>query len=170
MRDRGNEKYRYAEDGVFLVRKNEAFVWGGLGTMHPDREMWYLCSNEDPDRYFRRMALLGWFGWHRFREGAWVSGIFYLLTCGCFGVFYLSDLLSMLSGKYFYREITYVQGEDRIGRRMRKIYYRPLEDRGRGLLFLVAAVLVLVVAVCFIYLPMIGLLSNVLSDFLGAVW
>lgn len=169
MRDRKRENYRYTEDGVLLVRKNGASAWGAFGSvMQPGREMWYLCSDEDSDRYFHRMALLGWFGWHRFKEGAWVSGIFYLLTCGCFGVFFLSDLLSMLSGDYFYRETTYGQGEDGIERRMRKIYYRPLEDRRRGLLFLLAAVLVLAVAVLFLYLPLMGWLSDLLSLFIRA--
>lgn len=163
MRDIGNGKYRYSEDGMLLVRKGAVSAWGGLCTMHSSREMWYLCSKKDPDRYFRRMVLSGWFGWHRFREGAWVSGIFYLLTCGCFGVFYLSDLFSMLSGDYCYREVAYVQGEGGIERQMRRIYYRPLEDRGRGLFFLLVAVVILAVAVRFLYLPVMGLLSDVLS-------
>lgn len=102
-----------------------------------------------------------------------MSGIFYLLTCGCFGVFYLGDLLSMLSGDYCYREVAYVQGEGGIERQMRRIYYRPLEDRGRGLLFLLVAVVILAVAVRFLYLPVMGVLSDILScivGFSGAVW
>lgn len=169
MQDRKKGNYRYTEDGVLLVRKQGACVWGAFGSVtQPGREMWYLCSGEDPDRYFQHMALLGWFGWHRFKEGAWVSGIFYLLTCGCFGVFYLSDLLSMLSGDYFYRETTYGQGEDGIERRMRKIYYRPPMDRGRGMLFLMAAAVVLAVAVFCLYIPLLGWLSSLLSEFVRA--
>lgn len=153
--------YRYTEDGALLVRKYRDSAWGGF--VRPGREMWYLCSGEDADRYFRRMVFLGWFGWHRFREGAWASGFFYLLTCGCFGVFYLSDLFSMLAGDYSYKEVAYCQGDEGIARQMRRVYYRPLEDRGRGLLFLAAALFVLAGAVWLLYLPLFGLLSDVLS-------
>lgn len=183
MQNKNNENYRYTEDGALLVRKYGVCRWGGFLPMLPNREMWYLCSGEDSDKYFGRMVLLGWFGWHKFQRGAWAAGLCYLLTCGCFGVFYFSDLLSMLTGDYAFKEVAYEQGAEGIERRVRRVYYKPLEDRRRGYFMLLLAVLVLAVALLFLYQPLgsflVMWLSSVLSGgaageklsgLLSAVW
>lgn len=146
------EKYRYTEDGMLLVQKQETAGLGIFDTGPMSRRMWYRCSGDDPDRRYRKMVLLGWFGWHRFMEGSYGAGVFYLLTCGCFGVFYFYDLASMLTGSYFYREISYREGAG-LERQMSKIYYGPLADRKKGLLFLPLAVTILAAAVLLLYQP-----------------
>ena len=147
------EKYRYTEDGILLVRKQETVRVGVYDTGPIGRGLWYRCSGDDPDCHYRRMVLFGWFGWHRFRERSFGAGMFYLLTCGCFGVFYLYDLVSMLTGSYSYREISYREGEAGLERHKSKIYYGPMEDRKKGLLLLPLAAVILAAAVLFLYQP-----------------
>ena len=89
----------------------------------------------------------------------------YLMTCGCFGVFYLCDLITLFCGNYFYRKVTYVDEGMGIERRMQKIYFAPLEHRKRAALLFLLAVVILVLAVCFVYQP----IGKGLLEWLAAV-
>ena len=82
-----------------------------------------------------------------------MQGLFYLLTCGCFGVFYLCDLISMLCGTYCYWETEYLEREGNLERRRKKIYYGPMQHRRRGVCLLLAGGLIVLAAVSFIYQP-----------------
>lgn len=146
--------YRYTKDGVLLVRKWEAAGRGPGGIVLPGREGWYRCSGNNPDRQYGKMVLLGWFGWHRFSEGDFLAGLLYLLTCGCFGVYYFYDLISMLTGNYSYLEVSCQEGEGGLEQRKSRVYYGPLERRGRALLLLPVAGLLLTAAVLFLYRPL----------------
>lgn len=146
-----SENYRYTGDDVLLVRKVEQGWQGGFGGDY-SRELWYQCSERNPDRQYLLMVLGGWFGLHKFVEGKLLQGFYYLLTCGCFGVFYLSDLIAMLLGDYFFKRVTYVDEGDGLERKMQKIYYGPVENRKSALTLLMAVVL-LVLAVRFVYQP-----------------
>ena len=157
--------YRYTEDGVLLVRKLESEKLGGFDTMFGCKEMWYQCSENDPDSQFLKVVLGGWFGLHKFMEGSLLQGLFYLMTCGCFGVFYLCDLITLYCGNYFYRKVTYVDDGMGIERRMQKIYFAPLEHRKRAALLFLLAVVILVLAVCFMYQP----IGKGLLEWLAAV-
>lgn len=156
--------YRYTEDGVLLVRKLEAEKLGGFDTLVGNKEMWYRCSEKDSDSQYLKVVLGGWCGLHKFMEGSWLQGLFYLMTCGCFGVFYLCDLLTLFLGNYFYRDVTYVDEGMGIERRMQKIYYAPLEHRKRAALLFLLAFLILILAVCFIYQP----IGNALIEWIAA--
>lgn len=149
-----NTNYRYTENGVLLVRKRGAARRGIEGIISPEREGWYRCSGSNPGRQYGKMVLLGWFGWHRFSEGDFLAGLLYLLTCGCFGVYYFYDLISMLTGNYFYLEVSCTEGEGGLERRKSRVYYGPLEKRGRALLLLPVAGLILAAAVLLLYRPL----------------
>lgn len=157
------ENYRYTEDGVLLVRKTEAGRTGNFGSLFYDRELWFRCSEKDPDRQYLQMVLGGWFGLHKFMEGSFLQGLGYLLTCGCFGVFYLCDLIAFLCGSYFYRKVTYANVGPEVERRMQKVYYGPLKHKKRAFALLSVAGGILVLAVWFIYLPIGKLLIGLLA-------
>lgn len=162
-----SEDYKYTEDGVLLVRKQEQGKAGAFGLLPESSEIWFQCSEKNPDRHYLQMVLGGWFGLHKFLEGSLLQGIGYLLTCGCFGVFYLSDLLSMVCGNYCVKKVSYVDKDGEVEQRVQKIYYGPLQYRKRAILLLPVAVVVLVVAVCLVYKPVgeavIHWLANVVS-------
>lgn len=167
-REKKKENYRYTEDGILLVRKLESEKVGGFDTLFGCKEMWYQCSEKNPDRQFLTVVLGGCFGLHKFLEASWLQGLFYLLTCGCFGVFYICDLISLFCSNYFYRKVSYVDEGMGIERRMQKIYYAPLEDKKRALLLLLLALVILVLVVCFVYQPigsgLIEWMANIVSE------
>lgn len=149
MRDR-KENYRRTEDGTLLVRKPAQGWQMGLSG-DTERDLWYECSEKSADKRFLLMVAGGWFGLHKFMEGKVLQGFFYLLTCGCFGVFYISDLIAMLGGGYCFKRVVYEDEGKRLERKMHKIYYGPLENKKRAAgLFLLSFVL-LVISVQFIY-------------------
>lgn len=159
-----SEDYKYTEDGVLLVRKQEQGRAGALGLLPESRELWFQCSEKNPDRQYLQMVLGGWFGLHKFLEGSLLQGIGYLLTCGCFGVFYLSDLLSKVCGNYCVKKVSYVDKDGEVERRVQKIYYGPLQYRKRATLLLPVAVVVLVVAVYLVYRPVGETVIHWLAD------
>ena len=148
-----SEDYKYTEDGVLLVRKQEQGKAGAFGLLSESRELWFQGSERNPDRQYVQMVLGGWFGLHKFLEGSLLQGIGYLLTCGCFGVFYLSDLLSMVCGNYCVKKVSYVDKDREVERRIQKIYYRSLQHKKRAILLFPVAVVVLIVALCLMYMP-----------------
>ena len=54
------EFYRYTEDGVLLVRKREQGKAGAFGLLPESRELWFQCSEKNPDRQYVQMVLGGW--------------------------------------------------------------------------------------------------------------
>ena len=159
-----SEDYKYTEDGVLLVRKWEQGKAGAFGLLPESSELWFQCSEKNPDQQYLQMVLGGWFGLHKFLEGSLLQGIGYLLTCGCFGVFYLSDLLSMVCGNYCVKKVFYVDKDGELERKIQKMYYRPLQHRKRAILLLSVAVVVLVLVVCLVYRPIGETLIHWLAD------
>ena len=155
------EKYRVISDGITLVKKMESYEFGGISTMLGNREVWYRCSEKEPEKQFLTMVLGGWFGLHKFLD---------LLTCGCFGVFYLYDLFAMFVGDYSYKAIPYVEEDEGLKRTMKKIYYKPLEDKKKSFLLLLLAMGILFLAILLIYQP-VGtfILEGVLSEVIDTV-
>lgn len=90
-------KYRVV-DGQKYVRK--LTVTG--------QEEYIPVSDIDPDAFYMKTLFFGLFGVHRFSEGRIMYGILYLLTFGFFGVFWLTDLLSILSGNYRLKDGSYL--------------------------------------------------------------
>lgn len=165
-----DEKYRITRDGVMLVRKSEGVCFGEMSTVLGNREVWYRCSEKEPMKQYITMALGGWFGLHKFLEKKYWQGLFYLLTCGCFGVFYLYDLLLMVVGDYSYKAVSYTEEDEGVKRTMQRIYYRPLEDKKKCLLWFVMALGILFLAIFLIYQP-VGtfVLEGVLSEVIDMV-
>lgn len=49
---------------------------------------------------------LGELGVHRFMTGKIGTGIIWLLTCGCFGIGYLVDVIQVCTGKFMRKDGT----------------------------------------------------------------
>ena len=54
-----SEDYKYTEDGVLLVRKQEQGKAGAFGLLLESRELWFQCSEKNPDRQYVQMVLGG---------------------------------------------------------------------------------------------------------------
>lgn len=110
------------EDGTVYVKKYEKVKYLGF----IKEKKWYRCADVDPNKVFILTMLGGWFGAHKFREGKIWSGIFYLLTCGGCGVFYIFDLIEMITGSRSYEEISYEIYNNKVERNKELVYYKKI--------------------------------------------
>ena len=161
------EDYRRAEDGTLLVRKVEDVRMGHLPVSLGVREIWFPCLEVDADRHYLLMVLGGWFGLHKFQEKRYFYGMFYLLTCGCFGVFYLLDLVEMLCGNYRVVRVSYGMEKGVLERKRKRFYYAPVKEKRRAVFLLGFAFFLTVVLVQFLYRPVgtmvIGTVAEIIA-------
>lgn len=159
--------YRKAEDGTLLVKKYVKRQIGTLSMPFGEQELWFPCLSDDPDKRFLTMFFGGWFGYHRFQEKRYLYGLFYFLTCGCFGVFYLFDLLEMLWGNYGIHQISYEYEQESLVRKKKRYYYAPLKQPRRAIVLLVIAFFLTLLLVQFIYRPVGTTVLNALSEWIA---
>ena len=92
---------------------------------YPIGEQYFPVAEDDSMSFLLVTFVGGLFGVHKFITGEWCKGLFYLLTCGGFGVFYCFDILSILLGIYSIKQIEY----DDIGGKIEKKVTRVYLDR-----------------------------------------
>lgn len=128
-----NEKER----GLFL--QNLQFASSVAGEVKIDLEgnayiskrgKWFAASDIDAEQIFKYCALGGMFGAHKFLEKKKFVGFIYFITCGLFGVGWVFDCLSLLSGIY----------KDKDGK-----YIMPISDKSSGLKMIFAGLVISVV-------------------------
>lgn len=162
-------EYRTSEDGALLVKRKLQDKSYGMTNVFSCNELWFPCSDEDADEFYLKVFLGGWFGYHRFKQGQFLYGLFYLFTCGCCGVFYLYDLLELLLGDYYYFETSYdyddVKGA--VTRTKRRIYYAELKNKKRAVVLFGVAFFLTVILVQFIYRPVGNLLLCELAQLIS---
>ncbi len=87
------------------------------------RDAYYPVAEDDPKRFLYVTLFLGIFGGHKFMAGEYGKGILYLLTCGGFGVFYVCDVLNILTENYCITQVNYMEEPDGgLVRRKLRIY------------------------------------------------
>lgn len=87
------------------------------------RDAYYPVAEDDPKRFLYVTLFLGIFGGHKFMSGEYGKGLLYLLTCGGFGVFYVCDVLNILTENYCISQVNYSEEPDgRLIRRKLRIY------------------------------------------------
>lgn len=120
------DEIRYDEYGVRYRRFNTRLRLIGYSF----RTDWYPISDESADRFLILTLLGGWLGIHKFKAREYVQGLMYLLTCGGFGVFYVFDVLSIVTGTYSVMQTEYMEDVDGSLDRIRKRVY--LDRIGTG--------------------------------------
>lgn len=152
-----SSKVRYDEDGIAYVEHYGSNAITGLIT----EKQWYPCYPDNPDRAYISMFFGGWFGIHKFKERHLAQGIFYALTCGCFGIFYVFDLIAMLTGTY--SQIWWDESESDIKKMKKRVYYMPMENKWLGILIPFAVVIAFVLSNT-VYRGAYSLLTKALTD------
>lgn len=151
-------KYVYYPDGSVRVKK---YVSGSFGS---GGDILFPCSDADPNKMYWIAVLGGWFGAHKFIDRKWGQGILYALTCGMGGIFYLLDLISMLTGNYYFAKVDYSMGEDRrIKKSAQRFYMRPMQKRLMCAFGILAAIALTVLVIKVVYEPLLTGLSALLS-------
>lgn len=164
-----NKKVRIRSDGTVEVLRERTKKIGFIDTMYPMESKWYRCSERNPDDFYLFTFLGGIIGLHKFADRKIAQGIFYLLTFGMGGVFYVGDLLTMLLGNYCNTQTTYSKDEHgALQRQQEYIYNKPLEHRVRAVILLSLSIVVAVLSVVFVFKPFITLLGSLLAGLLSA--
>ena len=138
------------KDGIMFERHT---IVSRLGLLV--REEYFPVADDDPVKFLYLTAIGGIVGLHKFITGELAFGIFYLLTCGGFGIFYLFDIVSILCGDYFLKQIRYEEDEEKIRRNVCRIYLRRLDRNSvfTGIACLVAASLISLFVYTKVYIP-----------------
>lgn len=161
-------QYRIYPDGRMEVKRTVTQSVAGISTFMETGTVYYPCMDVEGDKFFLLTFLGGWLGVHKFKTGNYLKGLFYALTCGCCGVFYVLDLLSILFGGYNYSMISCDRSRGTVEFQKKKFYSRPLKNKKRAILLTIAAVAVVFLLVNFIYIPALEnvnvFVANVLSE------
>ena len=102
------EKYYTDENGIRYRRHGVRSRLFGYSY----RDAYYPVAEDDPKRFLYVTLFLGIFGGHKFMAGEYGQGLMYLLTCGGFGVFYVSDVLGILTENYCITQVSYEEDPD----------------------------------------------------------
>ena len=160
--------YRQYPDGRLEVQKVARITTaGGINMDDPlGHTAWYPCSPDDPDNMYLLTAIGGMIGAHKFKTGHIAQAILYVLTCGGFGLFYITDLIAMVVGCYRITGVSEdVKTVTRFGRaKDKKVYHEaisylgPVKDKIRAVVILPVTAVAAYIVMRFIYLPFLGLI------------
>lgn len=103
------------------------------------KEEWCRIDDRNPVKQLLITVLGGWFGLHKFMEYNIAGGLFYLITgAGC-GIFYILDVISLITGTAHKKEASYYEDERGRTRQVKEtVYYEPVDN----IFIKIAAVLV----------------------------
>jgi len=163
-----NGNYRAYPDGRVEVKKILTQSVAGFSTFVENGTAYFPCMDADGDNFFILTLLGGWFGLHKFKTGNYLTGLFYALTFGCCGVFYILDLLSIILGGYSYSMINRDNSSGMLSFKKKKFYSRPIKNKKKAVVLILAAAAATFLAINFIYLPVLKNInvyfSSIISD------
>lgn len=151
----------YYKDGVKYVR-HPVIIFGVI-----TGEEYYPTSDEDPWKFLLLTVFGGIFGVHKFKAGEFFKGIGYILSCGCFGIGYLTDIFSILTGTYFVKQVNYSGDSDNgYSKEKTKIYVDELDKAHKFQGWALMAASIGFVVFCFrvIYSPILSAISYALVN------
>lgn len=170
---RKDGKYTYYEDGSMTVNKivRSPDAWKKPWESYTETRTYdYPCSDEDGDKTFLITALGGWFGLHKFRNGKFMQGLLYLLSCGCCCMFYFIDMVAVMTGNYTTISNLYFRAQSgRVERAQTVTYNRPIKNKK---LFLLAPIMALVslLLLNYVYIPVYEYSGEVVAGIVQSVY
>lgn len=163
-------KYKYDDEGNKYVKRgvNSTRLFGiKIPTLYVTNDNWYRVNDDDDEskRQLLVTAFGGWFGLHKFMNREFGSGILYLLTCGGFGIFYLFDLISLITGYAYYYNVTYEYDEaGKLHQYKEKVYFSPYSNKVLMWILVGVAIILTLVVANTLYSGLFKLLISVLSQ------
>ncbi len=148
------EKYRVDEYGQEWVLKDASIKLNWIDTGLVGGRKWFRISDEDETTMFWVTSILGPLGIHKIMKGNIAACIFYLITCGGFGVLTILDVLQFLTGSAGYETIEYYEDDNGVCHRQKeRVFFKELENKWIVLIGLCCAVLVTFVLAQLAYRP-----------------
>ena len=158
------------EDGVLYVYKTVSAGAFGLPVGGGTRRVRFWCMETDGDAFYQLALLGGLFGMHKFAARQYLAGLGYFLSFGMCGIFYLLDLIEILTGNYWHWEVTYIFGQGRDAERKKeRIFCRPVNHLRVAVLSLPVAICMAFMGLVFIYLPLLKISSGLFLSFIDKI-
>lgn len=152
-----DDKTEYVDENGVKYRKHYATSANGLWV---SSEQWYPVADDDPVRFFFLTLFGGIFGLHKFKTKEYLKGLFYLLTCGGFGIFYVMDVISIATGNYFVTQVSYSDNGNQMEKYKQKIYLDRLPKLSYKLSGIVSSVAIAYVAYVLVYIPILSFIGS----------
>lgn len=114
------------EDDREFIKKDSGVRLFGFDVGIVGNREWYQVSEIDSDSIALKMALFGWFGYHKFVLGEIWEGLFYFFTCGGAGLLAFLDLVQLCLGDFSYRQSFYEEDGTIVSGRL---YLRKVGDK-----------------------------------------
>lgn len=160
--------YRIYPDGRMEIKRAVTESVGGvISTFVEKGTAYFPCMEADGDQFFLLTLLGGLFGLHKFKTGNYLRGILYALTCGCCGVFYILDLLSIIFGSYSYSMISSDKSSGTVEFQKKRFYSRPLKNKKKAMLLTLVAAVFAFLLVKFVYISALDHINVILSSVLS---
>jgi len=123
MRTKEKEEIKESSNGYRYIRKEGS---GGISSLYKCKDRWYRLSDIDSIGYLQAATIFGSFGVHKFLVGDVLGFLFYLVTCGCIGILPASDIISIVTGNYYYTDIIYSEEMGKLVRRKERIFIEKI--------------------------------------------
>lgn len=162
-----DKTHRVYPDGHMEVKRTTTQSIAGVSTFLETGESYFPCMDMDGDKFFLLAFLGGWFGLHKFKTGNYLQGLFYLLTCGCCGVFYVFDLIYMLIGGYNYSIVTADRSRGTVDFQKQRFYARPISHQLAALGMIAVAIAISYFLVTHVYMSMLMHVNTSISAMLS---
>lgn len=130
--ERPEDNIKYDEDGNQYVLREGSVYLGPIDTGLISKKKWFRVSEENPQKYVIAATFFGWAGIHKFLQGDISNFLLYLVTFGFLGILPAVDLLSMFSGNYSFKDVTYEETERGLKRNVERIYLKKAGFIGIG--------------------------------------
>lgn len=159
-----SDKYRVTADGELEIKRDVQERVGPVKLFISGHSAYFPCMELDGDTFFKLALFGGIIGLHHYKTGHILKGIFYTLTFGCCGVFYILDLVQILTGTFNYKST--VPGADGQYQRVR-YFSRPVSNKKFAIPAIFAAIIFAFAAVYFCYIPLMQFITASVSDLLA---
>lgn len=159
--------YRIYPDGRMELKRIVTESVAGISTFVEKGTAYFPCMETDGDQFFLITLFGGLLGLHKFKTGNYLRGIIYALTFGCCGIFYILDLISIITGGYSYRMILQDRSSGVVKYQRKQFYSRPLKNKKRAIFLTILAAVVAFILVKFVYIGALRGLTVLVSEALA---
>ncbi len=159
------EKYITDEDGQQYVLKYEDKRICGISTGLIGEEVYYPLSEMETSELILKTTILGFLGVHKFKLGQIMQGILYLITCGGAGLLPMLDIVSMVTGNYYYIRNDYSNEGLRVSE---QIYLKGSEKKLLGLIMAIISGIIGFVIANTLYLTFLKGIVEIIGSVISA--
>lgn len=163
-------KYKINPDGSMETKRDVQERIGPFKSFISGHSAYFPCMDVDGDTFFLIALFGGLFGLHHYKTGHIFRGLFYTLTFGCCGVFYILDLIQIATGTFNYKSVVPSCDDKNKYQRVR-FFCRPMQNKKFALITIPIAVVVSALIIYFCYIPLLQIVTAAVSDLLaGTQW